>query len=327
MIISRTPLRTSFAGGGTDIGWFYQKEPGAVVSTSINKYIYITVNKKFDNKIRASYSKTEIVDRVEDLKHELIRESLKTVGIDGGIEITSISDIPSKGTGLGSSSSYTVGVLNALYAYKGKYAPVEQLAKEACEIEIDIVGKPIGKQDQYIAAYGGLQYIQFNPDEAVHVDPVICLPRTKRRLERNLLMLYTGLTRSSDEILKGQKKSVLGDVQKRKMMRKMVRLAQEMREVLNKNDTDSFGELLHENWVLKRELAGGISNPQIDDWYAKARKVGAIGGKICGAGGGGFLLLYAPREKHGRILNALPELIPLKFAFEPQGSKIIYVGG
>lgn len=327
MIISRTPLRTSFVGGGTDIGWFYKKEPGAVVSSAINKYIYITVTKKFDGKIRASYSKTEIVDKVEDLKHELIRESLKIVGIDGGIEITSISDIPSRGTGLGSSSSYTVGLLNALHAYKGKYAPAERLAQEACQIEIDIVGKPIGKQDQYIAAYGGLQHIQFNPDETVFVDPIICFPETKERLERNLLMLYTGLTRSSDTILKKQKKSVLGARERIEAMKKMAGLAQEMRGVLSKNDTDSFGEFLHENWVLKRELAGGISNPQIDDWYAKARKAGAIGGKICGAGGGGFLLLYAPGEKHGRISAALPELIPTEFAFEPQGSKIIYVGG
>lgn len=327
MIISRTPLRISFVGGGTDIGWFYKKEPGAVVSTAINKYIYITVNRKFDRKIRASYSKTEIVDRVEDLEHELIRESLKVVGIDGGVEITSISDIPSRGTGLGSSSSYTVGALNALYAFKGVHASAERLAREACQIEIDIIGKPIGKQDQYIAAYGGLQHIQFNPDEVVYVDPLICFPETRERLERNLLLLYTGLTRSSDTVLKKQEESVLGAPTKIEMMRRMAELAREMTAALRENDINSFGELLHGNWLLKRELADEISNPQIDEWYEQARGAGAIGGKICGAGGGGFLLLYAPEEKHERIIDALPRLVPVDFRFEPQGSKIIYVGG
>lgn len=327
MIISRTPLRVSFVGGGSDIGWFYKDAPGAVVSTAISKYIYITVNKKFDNKVRASYSKTEIVDTARELKHELIRESLKMVGIDGGIEVTSISDIPSRGTGLGSSSSYTVGVLNALYAYIGQHVTAERLAREACQIEIDILGKPIGKQDQYIAAFGGFQYIQFNPDETVYVDPIICLSEKKRKLERDLLMLYTGLTRSSDKVLKGQRKSVLGDKKKKVIMSRMVALARQMGEILNSNNIDSFGELLHENWKLKRTLAGEISNSQIDRWYSRARKAGAIGGKVCGAGGGGFLLLYAPRKKHKRILAALPELSPLDFSLEPQGSKIIYVGG
>lgn len=327
MIISRTPLRISFAGGGSDIDWFYKEEPGAVISTAINKYIYITVNKKFDRKIRASYSKTEIVDKVRDLNHELIRESLKMTRVDGGIEITSISDIPSEGTGLGSSSSYTVGVLNALYAYRGQHSTAERLAKEASKIEIEIVKKPIGKQDQYIASYGGFQLIQFNPDGTVYVDPVICLSDQKKRLEGNLLLLYTGLTRSSDKILETQKKAVLGNVKKRKIMKKMVKIAHEMKKAINKNDIDSFGLLLHEGWFLKKQLTNEISTSQIDYWYNLARKAGAVGGKICGAGGGGFLLLYAPREKHGRIIKALPQLLPMSFSFEPQGSKIIYIGG
>src|SRR5947207_2655094 len=198
MIISRTPLRISFVGGGSDLSTFYTYDPGVVVSTAINKFIYISVNKKFDNKIRASYSVTEIVDRVDQLEHELIREALKLVGIDGGVEITSISDIPSQGTGLGSSSTYTVGLLNALYAYTGQHAGAERLAREACQIEIERCGKPIGKQDQYIAAYGGLQYIQFNPDKSVFVEPIICSPETKKRLQERLLMRYTGMTRSAD---------------------------------------------------------------------------------------------------------------------------------
>src|SRR5664280_1298428 len=195
MIISRTPLRVSFAGGGSDLPAFYQHEPGAVLSTTIDKYIYITVNRKFDRRIRASYSVTEIVDTVGELKHELIREGLRLVGLDGGIEITSISDVPSEGTGLGSSSTYTVGLLNALYAYKGQHVDAERLGREACRIEIDICGKPIGKQDQYIAAYGGMQFIQFNPDGSVFVDPVVCLPETKKRLQERLLLLYTGMVR------------------------------------------------------------------------------------------------------------------------------------
>ena len=325
MIISRTPLRISFAGGGSDLPAFYRDEPGAVTSTAIDKYIYITVNRKFDHKIRASYSVTEMVDSVDELKHELIRESLRLVGLGGGIEITSISDIPSQGTGLGSSSSYTVGLLNALHAYKGQHVGAERLAQEACQIEIDICGKPIGKQDQYIAAYGGLQHIQFNPDGNVFVDPVICLPDRKRELQRRLLLLYTGLTRSTDKILAEQTRNTKNDEDRRQALRSMVKLAQELRDALAANDLGSFGETLHQGWQRKKEMASGISSSRIDEWYERARQHGAVGGKITGAGGGGFLLLYAAPERHEHIVRALPELRPVSFRFEPQGSKIIYV--
>jgi len=325
MIVSRTPLRISFAGGGSDLPAFYRHEPGGVVSTAIDKYIYITVNKKFDHKIRASYSVTEIVDRVDELKHELIREALRLVGLNGGIEITSISDIPSQGTGLGSSSTYTVGLLKALYAYKGQHVGAERLAREACQIEIEICGKPIGKQDQYIAAYGGLQHIRFKPDESVFVDPVICSPETKRELQRRLLFLYTGLTRSADDILAEQTRNIESDEGRRQALQTMVKLAQELRDALAANDLGSFGEILHCGWLEKKTLASGISNSRIDEWYERARQCGAIGGKITGAGGGGFLLLYALPERHEEILQALPELRPVPFGFEPQGSKIIYV--
>ena len=236
MIISRTPLRISFVGGGSDLPAFYEREPGAVVSTAINKYIYITINPKFDSKIRASYSVTEIVDSLDELRHELIREALKLVGIEEGIEITSISDIPSQGTGLGSSSTYTVGVLNALYAHKGQLAGAERLAREACHIEIERCGKPIGKQDQYIAAYGGLQFIRFNPDEGVFVDPVICTPETRGRLQEGLLMLYTGLVRSADDILSEQSHNTQTDEEKRAGLRRMVGLAEQVQEALVRND-------------------------------------------------------------------------------------------
>lgn len=327
MIISRTPLRISFVGGGSDISSYYKRNNGAVISTAINKYIYITVNKKFDNKIRISYSKTEIVDNVAKIHHELIREALKMVDIDGGIEITSISDIPSEGTGLGSSSSYIVGLLHALYAYKGQHVSAERLAREACKIEIDILKKPIGKQDQYIAAYGGLQYIQFNRDDTIYVDPIICRLDTKEMLQKNLLLLYTGMTRNADRILTVQQKNLSRNIKIHATMKKMVHIAGRMRESLSRNSLDSFGDLLHENWILKKTMASSISSPLIDSWYQSARRHGAIGGKILGAGGGGFLLFYAPHSTHEQIKQMLPALTPIPFVFEPQGSKIIFVGG
>ena len=266
MIVSRTPTRISFAGGGTDLSAFYRRETGAVVSTAIDKYIYITVNKKFDRKIRASYSVTEIVDSVDELKHELIREALKVVELDGGIEISSISDIPSQGTGLGSSSTYAVGLLNALYAYSGQYVGAERLAREACRIEIERCVKPIGKQDQYIAAYGGLRYMQFNREESVFVDPIICDPGTRTRLQASLLLLYTGLTRSANGILREQQLNTENDSERQQALRILAYLARELREALCQNDLDSFGEILHQGWVEKRKLASGISNGAIDVW-------------------------------------------------------------
>jgi len=327
MIISRTPLRISFGGGGTDLEAFYakEKEPGAVVSTGINKYIYIAVNRKFDGKIRASYSVTEIVDSVNELRHELIREALRMVGIGGGIEITSISDIPTKGTGLGSSSAYTVGLLNALYAYTGRLAGAERLAQEACQIEIDICGKPIGKQDQYIAAYGGLQYIEFNSNESVFVNPIVCSRETRERIVRESLLLYSGLTRSADQILSKQSENTVNRVDVREGLRTMKRLADRLRDAFVSGNLAQFGEVLHKGWLEKRKLAYNISNPAIDYWYETALRHGAIGGKVLGAGGGGFLLFYAPVERHKEILDALPDLKPVPFRFEPQGSKIIYV--
>lgn len=304
---------------------FYREEPGAVVTSAIDKYIYITVNRKFDNHVRASYSITEIVSDVSELRHELIRESLRMLDVEGGVEITSISDIPSQGTGLGSSSVYTVGLLNALHAYLHRYTGAERLAREACHIEIDRCAKPIGKQDQYIAAYGGLQFIQFNPDETVFVDPILCRPETKKRLQEGLLMLYTGMTRSADAILREQRQNIGDDRTHRDTVRALTELAGDLRDALCRDDLAPLGEILHSGWRLKRGLASGISTGQIDGWYERARSRGALGGKILGAGGGGFLLLYAPPECHPGIIGALPELRPVPFQLEPQGSKIIYV--
>ncbi|MDA0578429.1 MAG: GHMP kinase [Verrucomicrobia bacterium] len=325
MIITRTPLRVSFAGGGTDLRAFYAQERGAVLSTAIDKYIYITVNRKFDNTIRASYSVTEFADHPSQLKHELIREAMLLVGIDGGIEITSISDVPSQGTGLGSSSSYTVGVLHALYVYAGQYVNAERLAAEACRIEVDILGKAMGKQDQYIAAYGGFQFIQFNPDESVSADPVSCGPDLRGQLHRSLLMLYTGVTRSASAVLEEQQRKTASEQPAREGLRKMRELAAQLRDRINAGNLQDVGEILHSGWMLKRALATGISSSAIDGWYDRARALGAIGGKLLGAGGGGFLLLCAPPEKHAEICRGLPELRPIPFAFEPRGSQIIFV--
>jgi D-glycero-alpha-D-manno-heptose-7-phosphate kinase len=324
MIISRTPLRISLVGGGSDLAAFYNEEPGAVVTTAIKKYIYITVNRKFDSRIRASYSVTEIVDTVGDVQHELIRESMRKLRIGGGVEITSISDIPSQGTGLGSSSCYTVGLLKALYAHCNQYVGAERLAREACQIEIDCLGKPIGKQDQYIAAYGGLRYMRFNPDGSVFVDALVCSAETRRALEAGLLLFYTGITRSADPILAEQQHHVANG-KGRRALRRLVQLADELRRALAGNDLEAFGEILHESWVVKKTMANGVSTGQIDDWYERARSHGAIGGKITGAGGGGFLLFYAPVDKHEGIMHALPELRRVPFGFEPHGSSIIFI--
>lgn len=325
MIISRTPLRISFTGGGSDLSAYYHHAKGAVVTTAINKYIYITVNESFNDQIIVRYSKEERVNRVEELEHNLIREALKLLKITHGIDISSTADVPSEGSGLGSSSSYLVGVLHALHAYKGEHVSAERLAREACHIEIEKLGKPIGKQDQYIAAYGGFNYIQFNADESVFVDPIIFPSKTKKRLEKKLLLLYTGITRSSSKILSKQKKNLIHDTEKRRMMSKIVGLADEMRQNLRRNNLHSAGELLDKNWNLKKRLADTITSPQIDRWYKIAQNHGAIGGKILGAGGGGFMLLYAPENKHRAIVRALPDLRVMKISFEQQGSKIIFV--
>ena len=323
MIISRTPLRMSFVGGGSDLPAYYLRHGGAVISTSIGKYIYITVNKKFDHKIRASYSITEFADQPGDLKHELIRECLKLLNIAGGIEITSISDIPSSGSGLGSSSTYTIGLLHALSAYLNRYSSQEFLAQTACKIEIEICGKPIGKQDQYAAAYGGLNLIEFHSDGSTEVTPIICKPETKFKLQENLLMLYTGQTRSADKILENQNRNTQHQTKTVENLKKMVDLAYTMQRALSANKLKWFGEILDENWQLKKILSSEISSETIDDWYEIAKTKGAIGGKILGAGGGGFLLLYAPKNKNKQIVTALPQLQPVDFGFGSEGSKIV----
>ncbi len=324
MIISRTPLRVSFAGGGTDLKEYYKKEYGAVLSTALNKYVYITINSKFEGDIRVKYSKTENVESAEKLEHPIFREAMKFTGITRGVEVTSMADIPTRGSGLGSSSTFTVGVLNALYNYKGANVSSEKLAKDACKIEIDILKEPIGKQDQYIAAYGGFNYIKFMPDEAVVVEPIKLGKNTKDELEKNTGLFYTGIERNASSILSTQKK-VTSENEKFKVLTEMRDVAEEMKNVLQKGGTNEFGELLHRGWELKKQLVGGITNSVIDNIYEKARKAGATGGKVCGAGGGGFVLIYAPDGKLAKVREALKNQKELPFRLEPEGSKIVFV--
>ena len=324
MIISRTPFRMSFVGGGSDLPAFYRHQPGAVISTTIDKYVYVTINKKFDDGIRIAYSKNEEVSSVDQIEHQLVKAVLRELKISGGIEITTIADIPSKGTGLGSSSSFTVGLLHAPNAYKGIFSSSETLSAGSCRIEIDICHEPIGRQDQYAAAYGGFNMIEFLPDDSVRVAPIICDPRTTARIEQSTLLFYTGITRSASGLLKQQSADIASSQEKRETMSAMVALTHQLKAELERNNVDAFGEILHENWLLKKSLTKGISTAEIDDWYNISRQAGATGGKILGAGAGGFLMLTAPPDRHSAIKQVLRALRPIDVKFEPQGSRIIF---
>jgi D-glycero-alpha-D-manno-heptose-7-phosphate kinase len=323
MIVSKTPFRMSFVGGGSDLAAFYREETGAVLSTSIDKYMYICVNNKFDGRIRISYTKTEDVERCNEVEHPLVREALDIVGIDGGIEIASMADIPSKGSGLGSSSTFTVGLLNALYAYRNHFASKEKLATQACEIEIDRCGEPIGKQDQFAAAYGGLNLFRFHPDDSVSVDPVICKPSLLQEMEDSILVFFTGRTRRASLVLANQT-AAMRKTDTRMLMRRMVQLAFEMKDQLESGTLEFFGDLLDENWRLKSQLTSGITDSQIDAWYDTGKAHGALGGKLLGAGNGGFMMFYAPKERHADISAALSHLDPIKFRFDRTGAQIVF---
>ncbi|TNE29432.1 MAG: GHMP kinase [Bacteroidetes bacterium] len=325
MIITKTPFRISFVGGGSDLEAFYSTHPGAVLSTSIDKYMYISSHKFFEpDKIRTKYSETETVDRVEDLKHNLLRTILQRRQISGGIEISSIADVPA-GTGMGSSSSFTVGVLHNLSAYQNQYVSKETLAKEACEIEIDILKEPIGKQDQYAAAYGGLNVIEFKPNGHVSVEPLHLSKEADADLQSHLMMFYIGNQRSASSILAEQKENTSQE-DKHKALVQMVSLVYDLRDALTSNNWDGMGEILHENWMLKQSLASGITNPMITELYDAARAAGATGGKLLGAGGGGFMLFYCTPDKQDKVRSALQNVRPFHFKFEREGSKLIHYG-
>ena len=321
MIIVQTPLRISFFGGGTDFPSFFQKEGGCVLSSAIDKYIFVTVKERFDKKLRIGYTQTEMVDCIEEIQHELIREALRTTNIRGGIEITTMGDIPSEGSGLGSSSTVTVGALHALYAYLGEIVTAEQLAQESCNIEIRKLGKPIGIQDQYIAAYGNLRFFEFLPNGQVNVEKLKMDSEFRRALNDNFLLFYTGVTRRADTILGEQRNNIKDRIS---VLREIKQIAIQARQELEKGDFDAFGSLLHQTWELKKKMAGSISNGTINEIYETARRAGAVGGKITGAGGGGFVLLYVPYEKQYAVRQALHNLQELPFRLEPDGTKVIF---
>jgi D-glycero-alpha-D-manno-heptose-7-phosphate kinase len=323
MIITRTPFRISFVGGGSDLQTFYSRYQGAVLSTSIDKYMYISSHKFFfKGQLRVKYSKTETVDRVDDLNHPILRETLKKSGLKGGIEISSIADIPA-GTGMGSSSSFTVGLLHNLSAIKRQYISAEELAEKACEIEIDILKEPIGKQDQYAAAFGGLNIFYFNKDGTVLVEPLYIKNEIFKKLQENLIMFYIGNQRDASVILSEQKQNSASE-DKFNILKSMVKLVPELRDSLYKERINDFGRLLHENWILKQKLASRISNKNVEDIYNTGLKNGAEGGKLLGAGGGGFFLFYCEKNKQQKLKDSLKPLYDFKFKFEQDGSKLIY---
>jgi D-glycero-alpha-D-manno-heptose-7-phosphate kinase len=321
VIVTQTPLRISFAGGGTDLAVYYEGREGYVVSSAIDKYAYVVVKERFDDEIYLNYMRKEIRSDVASIEHGLIREAMRMTGVESGVEVTLLSDIPSEGSGLGSSSSFTVGLLNAFYAYRGEQVTAERLASEACQIEIERLGKPIGKQDQYIAAYGGLRGFRFRRDGTVDVKALRVPGGKLRELSSRLHLFFTGATRQADGILaeqKGATRDRLGELDAIKQ------LAVELEPALEARDFDRLGKVLHENWELKRRLASGISNPAIEEMYARARASGALGGKICGAGGGGFLLVYCAPDRQERLAKGMHDYRVLPFQLERDGSKVIF---
>lgn len=324
MIITRTPFRVSLCGGGSDLPAFYEKHGGCVISTSINKYMYITSHSSFDKKTTVlKYSKTETVHDVNNIEHNIFRECLKQEGIEG-VEITSIADVP-QGTGLGSSSSFTVGLLNNLKCHKREYISKKDVAEAACHMEIDVLGNPIGKQDQYAAAFGGFNYYQFNKDGSVDVEPILMSHEAFKQLEKNLIMLYVGGEHDASAILKEQSKNLTSAKEKEEGQKRIVELTKQLKYELEHDNIDAVGKTLDENWQIKKTLANGISNPKFDEWYDRAIKAGALGGKILGAGGSGFFLFYVPednQEKFRKEMNDLPEM---EFKFDHLGTTVIFV--
>lgn len=317
VIISRTPLRVSFVGGGTDLPVFYETHGGAVVSTAVDKWIHVIVTRRFEGDVRVSYSRTEIVENASAVEHELVREAMRLTGVPRGVDVVTLADVPSRGTGLGSSSAITVGLLNALYAYQGIYKPPLELAEHAARIEIEVVGKPIGKQDQYAVAAGGFNFIEFLPREGgVRVEPLVCPVGTFKRLQRSLLLFFTGRQRAAEDVLGAQKDAILKDGAAVSALQRMRDLAYELRDRLCAGDADAVGNLLRANWELKRGLTDGVSDSEIDGWHDRALDAGASGAKLLGAGGGGFLLVCAAVDVQSDVRRALAELreVPLRFA-------------
>ena len=324
MIISRTPFRMSFVGGGTDLELYYSKNDGMVLSASIDKYIYVVVKRQnaiVEHKYRINWSTVEFKNRIEDIEHPIAREALRLMDIDFPIEITTFADIPAN-TGLGSSSSFAVGLLHALFALKGQMVKKGDLAAMAARIEIDILNRKIGKQDHYAAAYGNLNIFSFHKDNSVSVDPVFYKNEVRDAIEDRLMLFYTAIKRNASEVLNAQQEDMN---QKHQVLTKMKDLVPQLAEVISlKRDLDDFGHLLHAGWLLKKSISGGISSSNIDEYYQKALDAGALGGKLLGAGGGGFLLFYVNPDKQNAVKKALSDLYPLPFKFENSGTRITY---
>lgn len=321
MIITRAPFRVSFCGGGSDLPTFYEKYGGCVLSTTIKKYMYLTIHNYFEkDQIVLKYSQTEIVHDFSEIQHRIFRQCLTDFHLKG-VELSSMADIPA-GTGLGSSSTFTVALLHLLHTYHGEYVSKYKLAKDACQVEIEKLGEPIGKQDQFAAAFGGLKFYEFMPNGFVNVEPIIMAPESYRRLEQNLLMFYLGGSHSASAILKEQSHN-LTLTEKAAAQKQMCGIARTLKEELQKNHVDLMGELLHENWMIKRSMASGISSSYIDEAYDTARKAGASGGKLLGAGGAGFLLLYVPEDKQASVRDALSHLREMDFEMDNSGSSIV----
>jgi D-glycero-alpha-D-manno-heptose-7-phosphate kinase len=321
MIISQTPLRISLAGGGTDLANYYLSSEGFVVSTSIDKYIFVVIKERFDELIYVDYSKKEIVESIDDIQHDLVREAAKIVGLKKGFEVMMLADIPSEGSGLGSSSSLTVGLLHAFYQFKGKLVTAEQLAEEACLIEIEVLKRPIGKQDQYIAAFGGLKSFKFTKDDTVEVNDIELESDPKRRLGSNLLLFFTNTTRKAASILEEQSSNVMSKLE---FHHRIKELAYDSLEELKKHNINRIGENLKVNWEMKKNLASNVSNSEIDKMHKLAMDGGALGAKISGAGGGGFLLVYCERDRQDTLRRYMKEYRELPFLLENFGSKIIF---
>ncbi len=326
MIITRAPFRVSFCGGGSDLPAFYERYGGCVLSTTIRKYMYLTIHNYFyKDRISLKYSKTEEVTNYAAIQHKYFKQCLGDFNING-VEITSMADIPS-GTGLGSSSAFTVALLQLLHTYKGEYIDKYKLAKDACEVEIIKLGEPIGKQDQFAAAFGGLKFYEFQPSGFVDVQPIIMKPDSYKKLENNILMFYIGGTRSASGILQEQVKNIggFGMVDKIEAQKKMCDITRKLKEELQLNNVDAMGELLHENWILKKSLASGISNSLIDDVYNRAMNAGATGGKLLGAGGAGFMIFYVPEKSQKCVRTALADFREMDFEMDNSGVNIVLV--
>jgi D-glycero-alpha-D-manno-heptose-7-phosphate kinase len=322
MLISQTPLRISLAGGGTDLRAYYKDSDGFVVSTAIDKYVYVLIKERFDDKIYLNYAaRKEIVDDISEIQHELVREAGLITGLRRGFELATFADIPSEGSGLGSSSSLTVGLLNAMYTFQGQQVTHDRLAEEACMIEIDILRKPIGKQDQYIASHGGLSAITFHHSETVTTQRLDLTEKERHYLGGHLMLFFTNITRQASSILTEQREKTADN---RDSLHEIYKLGRRIELAIEQKRFDDIGDVLHENWMLKKKLASGITNPQIDEMYELAMKAGAMGGKVAGAGGGGFLMLYVKPENQARVSAALGQYRQMPFMLDNFGASIIF---